>query len=120
MVIKIQPDLTLRNNLLAFGFECEEGWHNLINELIKKLDNAPEEMYVTQVKEKYGRLCFYVFGATEASYDIIDEYEKKSTNICEFCGDTLTARIRVRNFWYKTVCDRCALELKYEDFQNAK
>ena len=32
-----KPDPTLKNNLLAFGFECNRGWLPLIYELLDKL-----------------------------------------------------------------------------------
>jgi len=42
----IQPDPTLRNNLMVFGFEIGEGWMSLVIELLDKIqhlvDNNPE------------------------------------------------------------------------------
>lgn len=105
MPVIINPDPTLQNNLMAFGFECGEGWHPLIKELIDKLNEFPEEIYVTQVKEKYGGLCFYVASAPEKAHEIIHEYEEKSFHICERCGKT--GELRDHNGWYTTLCDKC-------------
>jgi hypothetical protein len=32
----IKPDPTLKNNLMAWGFMCDAGWHPLIHELLDK------------------------------------------------------------------------------------
>ncbi len=55
MALKINPDPTMKNNLMAFGWECLEGWYPLIQELIDilvKIDKPDFELL--QVKEKYG------------------------------------------------------------------
>ena len=54
MPVHLNPDPTLKNNLMSFGCECDKGWYPLINELIEKLDKLPEEMHLLQVKEKFG------------------------------------------------------------------
>jgi hypothetical protein len=42
---------------------------------------------VTQVKEKYGGLRFYVYGATDEHYALIRFAESMSYRTCEVCGD---------------------------------
>lgn len=113
-MIIIESDPTLRNNLMAFGRECDEGWNELIDELIEKLDKLPEEIYVTQIKEKYGTLRFYVASCSEEAQSIIDDYETFSSHICEKCGEFYTAKLREKNSWCKTLCHHCADELNYE------
>jgi hypothetical protein len=39
-----------------------------------------------QVKEKYGTLRFYVYGATDQQQNYIDFAESMSSRICELCG----------------------------------
>ena len=131
-------DPTLQNNLLAFGFECDDGWYELIKELCEKLDTLINEkypdlkeipewnkeldlpypyFYVTQVKEKYGGLCFYVSSAYDEIFDLINEYEKKSYTICEVCGKpgkTLVNGLG-KGYWYKTLCADCAEKFQYAE-----
>ncbi len=87
----IQPDPTLRNNLMVFGFEIGEGWMSLVIELLDKIqhlvDNNPEYsgLQVIQVKEKFAQLRVYLnyyYGEIE---DLIEEYEENLL-ICEVCA----------------------------------
>ena len=106
----IQPDPTLRNNLMVFGFEIGEGWMSLVIELLDKIqhlvDNNPEYsgLQVIQVKEKYGSLRVYLNYYYKEIEDIIDEYEEKSCYICEVCGEK--GEIRNINNWYTALCDK--------------
>jgi len=112
----IQPDPTLRNNLMVFGFEIGEGWMSLVIELLDKIqhlvDNNPEYsgLQVIQVKEKYGELCVYLNYYYKEIEDIIDEYEEKSCYICEVCGEK--GEIRNINNWYTALCDKHYAEYK--------
>ena len=110
-----QPDPTLQNNLIAFGFECGPGWLSMINELCEKLDNLISEKHldlkndfrVLQVKEKYAGLKFYVSSAYDDIFDLIDEYEDMSYNICEECGKSPAHQVE-KHGWIMTRCDECA------------
>lgn len=113
MPVIINPDPTLQSNLMAFGYECDKGWYPLIEELIQKLNRLPEEIYVTQVKEKFGGLRFYVASCGEEAYTLIHRYEGYSYHICEICGEFWTAKLRIKNGWYKTTCDKCGNENGY-------
>ena len=106
----IQPDPTLRNNLMVFGFEIGEGWMSLVIELLDKsqhlVDNNPEYsgLQVIQVKEKYGALCVYLNYYYTEIEELIEEYEEKSCYICEVCGEK--GEIRNINNWYTALCDK--------------
>ena len=79
-----------------------KGWAGIINNLY---DAKPKDVYVVDVKEKYGTLRFYVGSAPEWYFDLIDYYEHQSGEICENCGakgETVS-----RRGWLKTVCDNC-------------
>jgi hypothetical protein len=83
--------------LMCFGFECGSGWFEMIlllSESVEKvasnqrgkgeeIDNLP---IVTQVKEKFVGLRFYVHHGTNEVYDMISKAEDKSYHICEICG----------------------------------
>jgi ribosomal protein L37AE/L43A len=107
MPIINKPDPTLKNNLMSFGFECEKGWYPLICELLRKLNELPEEIYLLQVKEKYAGLRVYISSQTEIPEDIIRKYEILASHVCEHCGEFYTAKERNKNHWYKTLCDKC-------------
>lgn len=101
--------------------DCEDGWFDLIDGLSSKLEALiteyngdsktvllPEHegrMTPTQIKEKWGGLCFYMTCATELMFELIEEAESRSFHICEKCG----APGRVRNGgWIWTLCDQHA------------
>jgi hypothetical protein len=56
---------------------------------------------VTQVKEKYGGLRFYVFGATDEQYALIRFAESMSYGTCEVCGNVGKPN---RGGWVRTRC----------------
>jgi ribosomal protein L37AE/L43A len=107
----INPDPTLKNNLMAFGLECDKGWYPLIYELLDKIqaivDSNPEykDLQVVQIKEKFGSLRMYLNYDPKEISDLIDEYERKSYVICEICGSNGVKRVNYG--WYKTLCDKC-------------
>lgn len=109
-------DKSLMESLMPFGFECGDGWFNLIYELSDKLSKIDPECEALQVKEKFAGLRFYVTGTTEEGWKLIDEYEEKSYSTCEDCGDTKTAKLR-EGGWLVTLCDQCN-EIKERTYTN--
>ena len=85
----IFPPDEIRNDIqkscLGWGFECSDGWFDLLEDLFKKLSALPDQVELEQVKEKYGTLRVYAMGSDEA-FDLINEAEEKSATICEICG----------------------------------
>ncbi len=99
------------------GLDCGEGWFEIIDELCSEImqscgDNIP---IATQVKEKFGRLCFYytVNSKDKAITEVISKAEQKSETICEVCGAKGT--LRDKKTWVKTLCDKDAQKLGYTD-----
>lgn len=68
--------------------------------------NGYEEYHATasQVKEKFGVLHFYTNGFTDKMNKLVDEAEKASETICEFCGKPGKRR---NNGWIQTLCNKC-------------
>lgn len=85
------------------GVECHAGWKKLYEPLMKACEE--HDTAILQIKEKFGGLRFYVGGAPDWLYDLIDTVEAYSYHVCEFCGKT--GRLR-RYSWLKTLCDECA------------
>ena len=54
--------------------------------------------------EKLGGLRFYLSG-TEEDHQVEHEYEGKSFEICETCGEP--AELKERDGWLRTICDSC-------------
>lgn len=103
---------------------CGPGWYPLIIELDEKIAEIAPNYVVAQVKEKFGTLRYYfsVYGDETAKYDevdsIIDEYEARSGTICELCG--ADGEMKVRRYWYQTLCSECAEKNGYEDIPAKK
>jgi len=48
--------------IFNYSCECNDGWLELIAELIQELVDAGWSREVLQIKEKFGGLCFYAEG----------------------------------------------------------
>ena len=87
----------------AFGKQmCEE----IRNALIE--DNYLYKYRIVQIKEKYGSLRWYDWGAPQKVQDIIDKYEEISTHTCIRCGRPAT---KISTGWICPFCDKCADKL---------
>jgi hypothetical protein len=89
---------------IAFGFECDDGWFKLLDDLMEKIKKVDKDRIVTihQIKEKLGGLRFYTGNTIEEAEDLIKEACEKSYYICEVCGNP--GELCEANKWYKTVC----------------
>jgi len=100
-----------------WGFECGDGWFNIIDSLCgciqshidRKKDLLPEEkeeLQVTavQVKEKFGGLSFYYYGGDEEIYAMTRLAESLSNKTCENCG---SPGKKTNDGWIRTLCPIC-------------
>jgi len=113
----IKPDMDLHDNLMAFGFECGEGWYPIIEEAFDKIEETIEKMpkkekkifkqsfEILQVKEKLGGLRININMHTDEINKIIQDAEEKASITCEICGNP--GKMRDINHWYSTNCDDC-------------
>lgn len=98
-----------------FGVECHKGWYKLIEPIFNYIEQynrnrAPQDqIQILQVKEKFGQLRFYVNFSTEHLSNMIEDAEKKSYDICEFCGteDNVGSTM---NGWIWTICLDCLIK----------
>jgi len=59
----------------------------MIDDARRLMDEEAEKIpVVSQVKEKFGGLRFYVYGATDEQYGMIRLAEAMSYKVCEVCG----------------------------------
>lgn len=100
----------INQGLMAFGFECDDGWLPILETLFEGIDmvikaQKLEDFKVTQVKEKFGGLRVYTNYSTDLIDMLIDGAEARASITCEICGE-LNAKNKSVNGWFKTVCDK--------------
>lgn len=102
---------------MHFGMECGDGWYDLLDELLEKLDyiskHSGTQVVANQIKEKFGTLRFYYSTIIKTDlnvepivdkiiYDLVERAEVKSSRICEITGTDGT--LCSRHGWLKTLC----------------
>lgn len=111
----MSKDDRLKEPIELFGYECENGWLDYINEakaMIEEYNREhPDEEPVefTQVKEKFGTLTIYLNRYPNNMHERIMEIESKSYDTCEFCG-AKGATNKATHGWYMTLCEKCREE----------
>jgi len=112
-----QHNLSMQETCMCWGFECGDGWFDLIYDLSKKIVKLDPKVEAEQVKEKFGSLRYYINrNKNDKVFKLIDEYEKKSGKICENCGKR--GKPRCISGWFSTLCNKCCKEKKEKS--NAK
>ena len=120
----------MRTTAMCWGFECGDGWYNIIDRLCSHLqfnidhNNRPigdsdvypyPQIIATQVKEKFGGLRFYTESATDRQYDVISFVESLSEHTCEKCGSM--NHIGNTRGWIRTLCKECAKdEISWKEY----
>lgn len=106
-----QRHADMKTTAMCWGFECGDGWFDLIDYLCQTIqwhidENAKpgtSQFVCSQVKEKFGSLRFYGSGGDERISSFIQFAEGYSGRICETCGNT--GKLRGRG-WLYTACDQ--------------
>jgi hypothetical protein len=105
--------------------ECDDGWYEILSRLCyivnnhldykKRLNEPLEFFYWSQIKEKFGGLRAYCYGADEFIRGAIEMAESMSYIICEVTGEK--GKVRYKKFdengqaipaWVKTLSDNKA------------
>jgi hypothetical protein len=85
-----------------YFFSIGDGWLDLTRDLIENLIKIGWDKKILQVKEKFGGARFYAGPCTEEQDKLIEEYENKSFEVCEQCGE----KGEVRDLpWIMTLCE---------------
>jgi len=111
----------IKNNKIRYIYDVLGEWSNKLSyKYSKKLlkirkyisHNVKWEEYesipqvkITQIKEKYGNLCFYHHGGDDMISGMVWLAESMSGTICEICGTT--ENVYQTKGWIKTTCERC-------------
>jgi hypothetical protein len=100
---------------MCFGFECGDGWFQIIYRLSKQITDhcknksRVEIPEVMQVKEKFGTLRFYIDYGDNYIYDVIEDAELISSVICDICGKW-GSPTKIHG-WQLTRCEEHAREI---------
>ena len=101
-------NMDMMESSMCFGFQCGDGWFNLIWELSEKLEQlVGKDFEITTIKEKFGGLRFYPRKYDEKATALIGEYELQSENVCEECGEPSTLKKFKGGNWIYNMCDTC-------------
>jgi hypothetical protein len=112
----------MRTTAMCWGFECGDGWYNIIDAACAQIGNRAynnrlnnvefQPVVATQVKEKYGTLRFYYTGGDDYIDGVVSMAETISAKTCEVCG--APGKLR-EGGWLRTLCDEHAKEQGYEE-----
>jgi len=99
------------HTLMPFGFQCGDGWVNILWRLCVDLEPMVMELQaetgdrfeVVQVREKLGTLRFYVSHHSDAINERIAEAGKEASHTCEVCGQP--GKQRKTGGGVRAVCD---------------
>lgn len=120
-------DGSIMQTCMAWGFECGNGWYNIIDILCSEIQhhvdfksqNLSEEekqslqVVAEQVKEKFGTLRFYFYGGDETIEGMVSIAESITRKICEDCGNVGQHRTQK---WHRVTCESC--EEKRKNLRN--
>lgn len=110
--------------------ECDDGWYEIMSRLCyivnnridykRRLNEPLEFFYWSQIKEKFGGLRAYCYGADEFIRGAIEMAESMSYITCEVTGEK--GKVRYKKFdeygqsipaWVRTLCDNEAIKQGY-------
>lgn len=110
----------MRTTAMCWGFECGDGWYQIIDSLCLNIQSHIDwqnenfakgyphyekpvpQVVATQVKEKFGGLRFYYEGGDDVIDGMVRMAESWAINCCEECGAPGTQNSRG---WIKTLCE---------------
>jgi hypothetical protein len=79
--------LPMSETCMCWGFDCGDGWFDLIYKLSTNISKIDPTCEAVQVKEKFGGLRFYISKGNNELYELINNAEKESFKTCEICGN---------------------------------
>ncbi|RTR70081.1 DUF2384 domain-containing protein [Pseudomonas aeruginosa] len=91
-----------KGSVYFFGFECGDGWADLLEGTLRLIQRYAEEealdVRIVDAQEKFGQLRMYQTGGDETIELALDITELVSGCICEICGSPGSG-------WLQTRCD---------------
>jgi hypothetical protein len=132
----------MKETLMCWGFECGDGWYNIIDQLcaniqhhidwsyknkdwdVKWNEEHPDDprtirevvpqVVAVQIKEKFGTLRFYYNGGDDQIFGMVRMAESMSSVTCEECGSPGETR---GPGWIRTLCN--THEKAYQNRENS-
>jgi hypothetical protein len=107
-----------QTNPYQYTFSIGDGWFKLVYELVSiiKVNDIKKGGWVTKVtqcKEKFGGLRFYVTGTSDKNWALIRNAEQKSYGVCEATGSEVEVGTW-NDGWIQTICHKEALRRFYD------
>ncbi len=100
-------------NFMSRGFECGDGWFDIIYELSSMLHQrfSNQGIKTILVKQKWGSLIYRINLHNEEIENMISEAMERAKSTCEYCGkDNAELYVCVR--WRVVLCKDCAMKGK--------
>lgn len=107
-----ERNLPMQETAMCWGFDCGDGWFNIINRLCQNIQHHIDwknkekevvaQVVVSQVKEKYGTLRFYYSGGDDTIDGMVSMAESMSGVTCEECGNIGESN---NGGWIKVLCE---------------
>jgi len=107
-----ERNLPMQETAMCWGFNCGDGWFNIINQLCQNIQHHIDwknkekevvaQVVVSQVKEKYGTLRFYYSGGDDTIDGMVSMAESMSGVTCEECGNIGESN---NGGWIKVLCE---------------
>src|SRR5580765_1749553 len=97
-------------NVMTSANNIGEGWHQLVRDLEKELNEIDPDFILQQVKEKFGGLRYYAHEhvPNPSFQQAINVAEAASFKICEVCGEP--GECKATDRWLKTLCETHRVE----------
>jgi len=98
---------SMQETCMCWGFDCGDGWYDLIDNLCSLIQNYVdwskcEQVVAEQVKEKFGGLRFYYRGGDDYIDGAVAIADRLSFTICDVCGNKGTSN---KDGWIATRCE---------------
>lgn len=126
-------DLEITEEMITWVDLVPVGWLDAFGDfLFEDLDKAikrsypngvPDDFSITDMKEKWGRLCIYTTHDTLEIRDVLSIYEHISSYICISCGAPYPFAHMTYNGWVLPLCENCFIKQrasrKFENVSSA-
>lgn len=105
--LSLFPTATIVDGRFFWGFQCQDGWYDLLNNALSlasawcDITNC-KQVTVLEVKEKFGGLRIHYQGGDDYVKGVFNFAETMSVNICAICGTRVGNR---RMHYHHPRCD---------------
>lgn len=105
--LSLFPTATIVDGRFFWGFQCQDGWYDLLNNALSLASawcdiTDCKQVTVLEVKEKFGGLRIHYQGGDDYVKGVFNFAETMSVNICAICGTRVGNR---RMHYHHPRCD---------------